>query len=42
MVQAIGSKVLELVRTGIGNLRIGDLQIGKYRELTPHEIREMR
>lgn len=41
MVAAIGSKVLELVRTGIGDLRIGDLQIGKYRELTPAEIREM-
>lgn len=41
MVQAIGSHVLKLVRTGIGALRIGDLEIGKYRELRAEEIREM-
>lgn len=41
MVQAIGSRVLKLVRTGIGGLRIGDLEIGKYRELSADEIREM-
>jgi 23S rRNA pseudouridine2605 synthase len=39
MVEAIGSKVLKLVRTGIGGLRIGDLQIGKHRELTAAEVR---
>jgi 16S rRNA U516 pseudouridylate synthase RsuA-like enzyme len=41
MVQAIGSRVLKLVRTGIGGLRIGELEIGKYRELSAEEIREM-
>ncbi len=39
MVEAIGSKVLKLVRTGIGALRIGDLAIGRYRELTGEEVR---
>jgi len=39
MIEAIGSKVLKLVRTGIGELCIGDLPIGKYRELTPAEIK---
>ena len=39
MIEAIGSKVLKLVRTEIGGLRIGDLPIGKHRELTQAEIR---
>jgi 23S rRNA pseudouridine2605 synthase len=39
MIEAIGSKVLKLVRTEIGGVRIGDLPIGKYRELTPDEIK---
>jgi len=39
MIEAIGSKVLKLVRTEIGGLRIGDLPIGKYRELSPAEVR---
>jgi 23S rRNA pseudouridine2605 synthase len=38
MIEAIGSKVLKLVRTGIGDLRIGELPIGRYRELTPAEV----
>jgi 23S rRNA pseudouridine2605 synthase len=38
MLEAIGSKVLELVRTEIGGLRIGDLPIGHYRELTAAEV----
>ena len=42
MVEAIGSQALKLVRTGIGGLRIGDLPIGKYRELTAEELRELR
>jgi pseudouridine synthase len=39
MVEAIGSKVLKLVRTGIGGLRIGDLPMGKHRELTAGEVK---
>jgi 23S rRNA pseudouridine2605 synthase len=38
MLEALGSKVLKLVRTEIGGLRIGDLAIGHYRELTPAEV----
>jgi 23S rRNA pseudouridine2605 synthase len=38
MLEAIGSKVLKLVRIAIGGLRIGDLPIGQYRELTPAEV----
>lgn len=38
MIEAVGSKVLKLVRTGIGGLRIGGLPIGHYRELTPAEV----
>jgi 23S rRNA pseudouridine2605 synthase len=38
MLEAIGSKVLKLVRIAIGGVRIGDLPIGKYRELTPAEV----
>ena len=39
MVESLGAKVLKLVRTEIGKIRIGDLQIGKYRPLTDQEIR---
>lgn len=42
MIEAVGSKVLKLVRTRIGNLRIGDLPIAKYRELTRAEIDSLR
>jgi pseudouridine synthase len=38
MLEAVDSKVLKLVRTAIGPLRIGDLSIGKYRPLTPTEV----
>jgi len=39
MIEGIGSKVLKLVRTEIGGVPIGDLPIGKYRELTPAELK---
>jgi 23S rRNA pseudouridine2605 synthase len=41
MVEAVGGKALKLVRTAIGAIRIGDLPIGKYRRLTPAEIKEL-
>jgi 23S rRNA pseudouridine2605 synthase len=41
MVEALDSKVLKLVRTAIGPVRIGDLQIGKWRPLTEDEIRAL-
>ena len=42
MLEAVDSKVLKLVRTAIGPLRIGDLAIGKYRPLTPTEVDLLR
>lgn len=38
MVEAVGSKVLKLVRTAIGPIRLGDLPIGKWRALTDDEV----
>ena len=38
MVEALDAKVLKLVRVGIGDIRIGDLEIGKFRALTGAEI----
>jgi pseudouridine synthase len=39
MIEAVGSRVRKLVRIGIGSLRIGELQIGKWRFLTAAEVR---
>ena len=41
MVEAIGSKVLKLVRTEIGTIGIGELRIGTWRELTPGEVNRL-
>ena len=41
MVEALDAKVLKLVRIAIGDVRIGDLPIGKTRELTPDEVRTL-
>jgi pseudouridine synthase len=41
MLEAVDSKVLKLVRTGIGGIRIGDLPIGKWRALTAEEVRAL-
>lgn len=41
MVEALEAKVLKLVRTAIGTIAIGDLEIGKTRELTSDEIRRL-
>ena len=41
MVEALEAKVLKLVRIAIGTIRINDLPIGKVRELTPAEVREL-
>jgi 23S rRNA pseudouridine2605 synthase len=42
MVEAVGSKVLKLVRTGIGPLTLEGLEVGQWRELTPREITSLR
>jgi len=41
MVEAVGSKVLELMRTAIGPVPVGDLPIGASRELTAVELRAL-
>jgi 23S rRNA pseudouridine2605 synthase len=38
MVEALDAKVLKLVRVAIGDIRIGGLQIGKFRALTRDEM----
>ena len=38
MLEAVGSRVRKLVRIAIGPLRIGELEIGKYRALTTVEL----
>ena len=42
MVEALDAVVLKLVRVQIGELRIGTLQIGKWRSLTPEEVDRLR
>ena len=39
MIEAVGSKVLKLVRIALGPVRIGDLPIGKWRPLAAEEVR---
>lgn len=41
MIEAIGSKVLKLVRTSIGPIEIAGLEPGKYRNLEPAEVRRL-
>jgi len=41
MVEALGAKVLKLVRVRIGPIAIGKLPIGKWRHLTPAEIKAL-
>lgn len=41
MIEAVGSKVLKLVRTHIGNVSFGDLKIAHWRELGPGELGEL-
>ncbi|MGH9658845.1 MAG: pseudouridine synthase [Bryobacteraceae bacterium] len=41
MIEAVGGKVLKLVRTAIGPIRIGELPIGRHRALSPAEIRSL-
>jgi pseudouridine synthase len=42
MLEAVESKVSKLVRTGIGEIRIGELGIGKWRELGAEEVQGLR
>jgi pseudouridine synthase len=42
MLEAVESKVSKLVRVAIGPVRIDDLVIGKWRNLTPEEVQALR
>jgi 23S rRNA pseudouridine2605 synthase len=42
MLEAIGSKVLKLVRTKLGPLTLDGLTMGQWRELTPQEVAILR
>src|SRR5262245_9343404 len=42
MVDAIGARVLKLVRVKVGRIAIGRLPIGKWRLLTPAEVAALR
>ena len=42
MFEAIGHPVLELCRTGLGDLTIGKLAIGQCRKLSPAEVENLR
>ncbi len=42
MFKAIGHPVLELCRTGIGNLEIGRLSLGQCRKLSPAEVENLK
>jgi 23S rRNA pseudouridine2605 synthase len=42
MLEAVGSKVLKLVRTRLGPLTLEGLSIGKWRDLTPEEVTRLR
>ena len=41
MIEAVGSKVLKLVRTHIGAVTFGELTIGQWRELEPDELQSI-
>jgi pseudouridine synthase len=42
MIEAVGFKVLKLVRTRLGPLTLAGLEIGKWRNLTPDEVAALR
>lgn len=42
MLEAVDSKVLKLVRTGLGALTLEALRIGEWRELTPAEVANLK
>ena len=42
MIEAVGFKVLKLVRTAIGTLTLAGLEVGSFRRLAPEEIDALR
>jgi 23S rRNA pseudouridine2605 synthase len=41
IIEALGYSVVHLVRIGFGSLELGNLKVGKYRQLEPGEINEL-
>ena len=42
MVEALGAQVRSLVRTCIGPIQLGDLPVGRWRDLAPDEVRALQ
>jgi len=42
MAEAVGLRVIHLVRTGFGLLALGHLKVGKFRNLEPDEVESMK
>lgn len=42
MLKKVGHPVRRLVRVRIGSLLLGDLPVGQWRTLTPHEVRQLK
>ncbi len=42
MFEAVGFRVIHLIRTGVGGIEIGDLKVGAYRHLSAVEVRELK
>ena len=42
MFEAVGHKTIKLVRTAYGNLVLGDLKVGKFRQITQSELKALK
>ncbi|MEW6664081.1 MAG: pseudouridine synthase [Thermodesulfobacteriota bacterium] len=42
MVEALGYRVIHLLRTGFGMLELGDLKVGQYRYIETHEVEALK
>jgi pseudouridine synthase len=42
MMEAVGYKAVHLIRTGFGDLELGNLKIGRYRYLTTQEVLSLK
>jgi len=42
MIEKVGFQVLDLIRTRVGNITVGGIKEGCYRELKPNELTELR
>ena len=42
MFEVLGHKTIKLVRTGYGNLALGDLKVGRFRQITEPELKALK